>query len=67
MIACDLKEDEMSVISRFETGLREEIRMELDLRDITSLEEAIKVARRLDICMDAWMHGLMYACMHVCM
>ena len=48
MIACKLEEDPLSVLSRFKTGLREEIRMELELREISTLEEAFKTSLRLD-------------------
>ena len=31
MIACELDENELSIISRFKTGLREDIKVELEL------------------------------------
>ena len=48
MIACELEEDQLSIISRFKTGLREDIKIELELREVSTLDEAYKVALRLD-------------------
>ena len=48
MIACELEEDQLSIISRFKTGLREDIKIELELREVSTLDEANKVALRLD-------------------
>ena len=48
MIACELDEDQLSVISRFKTGLREDIKVELELREVSTLDEAYKIALRLD-------------------
>ena len=38
----------MSIISRFKTGLREDIKVELELREVSTLDEAYKIALRLD-------------------
>ena len=43
MIACELDEDQLSIISRFKTGLREDIKIELELREVSTLDEAYKV------------------------
>ena len=48
MIACELDEDQLSTISRFKTGLREDIKVELELREVSTLDEAYKIALRLD-------------------
>ena len=48
MIACQLEEDQLSIISRFKTALREDIKIELELREVSTLDEAYKVALRLD-------------------
>ena len=48
MIACELDEDQLSIISRFKTGLREDIKVELELREVSTLYEAYKIALRLD-------------------
>ena len=48
MIACELDEDQLSIISRFKTGLREDIKVELELREVSTLDEAYKIALRLD-------------------
>ena len=38
----------MSIISRFKTGIREDIKGELELREVSTLDEAYKIALRLD-------------------
>ena len=48
MIACELDEDQLNIISRFKTGLREDIKVELEFREVSTLEEAYKIALRLD-------------------
>ena len=48
MISCELGEDQLSIISRFKTGLREDIKVELELREVSILDEAYKIALRLD-------------------
>ena len=48
MIVCDLDEDQLSIISRFKTGRREDIKVELELREVSNLDEAYKIALRLD-------------------
>ena len=48
MIACELEEDQLSIISRFKTGLREDIKIKLELREVSTLDEAYIVALRLD-------------------
>ena len=48
MITCELEEDQLSIISRFKTGLRGKIKVELELREVATLEEACKIALRLD-------------------
>ena len=48
MISFELDEDQLSIISRFKTGLREDIMVELELREVSTLEEAYKIALRLD-------------------
>ena len=48
MIAFELDEDQLSIISRFKTGLREDIKVELELREVSTLDEAYKIALRLD-------------------
>ena len=48
MIACELDEDQLSIISRFKTGIREDIKGELELREVSTLDEAYKIALRLD-------------------
>ena len=48
MIAFELDEDQLSIISRFKTGLREDIEVELELKEVSTLDEAYKVALRLD-------------------
>ena len=48
MISCELDEDQLSIISRFKTGLREDIKVELELREVSTLDEAYKIALRLD-------------------
>ena len=48
MIAYELDEDQLSIISRFKTGLREDIKVELELREVSTLDEAYKIALRLD-------------------
>ena len=48
MISCELDEDQLSIISRFKTSLREDIKVELELREACTLDEAYKIALRLD-------------------
>ena len=48
MIACELDEDQLSIISRFKTGLREDIKVELELREVFTLDETYKISLRLD-------------------
>ena len=46
MIACELDEYQLSIISRFKTGLREDIKVELELREVSTLDD-YKIALRL--------------------
>ena len=48
MIVCELDEDQLSIISRFKTGLREDIKVESELREVSTLDEAYKIPLRLD-------------------
>ena len=47
MIAFELEEDQLSIILRFKTGLREDIKIELELREVSTLDEAYKITLRL--------------------
>ena len=44
MIACEFEEDQLSIISRFKKGLREDVKIELELREVSTIDEAYKVA-----------------------
>ena len=48
MISCELDEDQLSIICRFKTGLREDIKVDLELREVYTLYEGYKIALRLD-------------------
>ena len=48
LMACGLKEDPTLTLSRFRTGLREDIRRKIILRDIKTLEEAYQQSLDLD-------------------
>ena len=49
MISCELDEDQLSIISRFKTGLRDDIKVELELREVSTLDEAYKIADKSEI------------------
>ena len=45
---CNVVESESVTLSRFQTGLREEIQRKLFMRDVQELEQAYQVARNVE-------------------
>ena len=48
MSRCDVMEDEVLTLSRFKSGLREDLRRELILREIYTIQDAYKMVQNFD-------------------
>ena len=49
MIVCGLKQESKLTLSRFGTGLRENIKRSIMMRDVKTLEEAYQISHDYDI------------------
>ena len=48
MSRCDVMEDEVLTLSRFRSGLREDLRRELILREIYTIQDAYEMVQNFD-------------------